>query len=97
MTPRTLEASRPASSHNKGGVSVSSSYNPNTENVRGTSSGHNTVKDRRYYLNQVYSFYEKHLEGPIKLPDVMQEVHHQLKLKENSQKNKFEDLQNQVS
>ena len=53
-------------------------------------------KDSKYFLNQINKFYENHMAGPTELTDLVLRVYSELKIKENSLRNKFEDLQNQV-
>lgn len=52
-------------------------------------------KDSKYFLNQINSFYENHIAGPTELTDLVIKMHSELKIKENSLRNKFEDIQNQ--
>ena len=53
-------------------------------------------KDSKYFLNQINKFYENHMAGPTELTDLVLKVYSELRIKENSLRNKFEDLQNQV-
>ncbi len=54
-------------------------------------------KDSKYFLNQINRFYENHMAGPTELTDLVLRVYSELRIKENSFRNKFEDLQNQVT
>jgi len=53
-------------------------------------------KDSKYFLNQINKFYENHMAGPKELTDLVLKVYSELRIKENSLRNKFEDLENQV-
>lgn len=53
-------------------------------------------KDSKYFLNQINHFYESHMAGPTELTDLVLKIYSEMRIKENSFRNKFEDLQNQV-
>ena len=54
------------------------------------------AKGKKYKLDRIQSFYDKHSRGPAKLAEKIIIAYSELKIKENGLQNTFEDFQNEV-